>query len=118
MLAPSTIAMSAYNLLTLAPDPPTAGQIYSAVCRGHAGEVKDESEVIPREAFIEALRGLLRRKFVAVFQEKDKEDRFVLVDPRRRRVRWRDRTGDGWNNWLVEDPRGPQKLEDVINGIQ
>lgn len=118
MLAPSTIAMTAYNLLTLAPEPPTAGQIYAAVCRGHSGEVKDPSEAISREVFIEALKGLLRRKYVAVFQESGKDDRFMLVDPSRRRVRWRDRTGDGWDNWLVEDPRGPQRLEDVIHGIQ
>jgi len=45
------------------------------------------------------------------------QDRVSCRDPRRRRVRWRDRTGDGWGNWLVEDPRGPQRLEDVINGI-
>lgn len=116
MLATSTIAMSAYNLLTLANEPVTAGQLYVAVRQGHVGT--DDGFGIPRESFIDALKGLLRRRFVAVLQENGKEDRFTLVDPARRRVRWRDRTGDGWDNWLVDDPRGPQRLEDMINGIR
>lgn len=118
-LATSTIAMSIYNLLTLSSEPPTAGQLYNVLCtRVHETEV-------PRDQFVAALKALLLKKYVAIVHKfvdgkpvNVDQDHFRCVDPLRRRVRWRDRTGEGWNDWKVEDPRGPQLLEEVINGIQ
>lgn len=111
-LATSTIAMSAYNLLTLAPSEVTVGELYGAVCHGHGVQ-------LDRPQFVVAVKEMLRRGLVHLHRADDEhpQDRVSCRDPRRRRVRWRDRTGDGWGNWLVEDPRGPQRLEDVINGI-
>lgn len=110
MLATSTIAMSSYNLLTLANVPVTAGQLYAVVCNGHGMQ-------LDRKAFIEALQELVKRRFVAIVQTVGKPDHFTVVDPNKRRVRWRSREGDGWDNWFVEDPKGPQRLKEIVNGI-
>lgn len=111
-LATSTVAMSAYNMLAISPQPFTAGQLYSAVCKAHGIQ-------FDQKQFIEALQGLVSRSYLKIKRaEEKKHDTFELVDPAKRRVRWRDRTGDGWENWMVESPRGPQPLVKIVRGNQ
>lgn len=104
MIATSTIAMSAYNMLALIGRPMTWDELHTAVSQAYG-------EPMEKGAFLRAAAGLLRRGYVS----KLPGNLLALKDKYRRRVRWRDRTGDGWNGWQVEDPRGPQKLEEVID---
>lgn len=102
--AQSTIAMSAYNVLAIIGRPTTPAELHQAVSNLYGEE-------IPRPDFVEATMQLVTRKYIRELPG----SLLATKDEQRRRVRWRDRTGDGWGNWLVEDPRGPQKLEDVID---
>lgn len=109
-LAVSTVAMSAYNVLTSAPRKVTFRELYVAVCQGHQTQ-------IDRQSYINAIKGLLMRGWIHLHQAHGEQPEHMVScrDYHRRLVRWRDRDGDGWNNWLVADPRGPRKLEDAIN---
>lgn len=100
----STIAMSAYNMLAVLGRPVTPSELHQVVSNMYGEE-------IPKPAFVEATMELVKRKYIRELPG----TLLASKDEHRRRVRWRDRTGDGWGNWLVEDSRGPQKLEEVIN---
>jgi len=107
-LAPSTIAMSAYNILTMAPVPVTISQLYVIVCRRH------ETTIHP-DLYSSAIDGLIARRWIHGEIVCGQEPMVSCKDLQGRLVRWRDRTGDGWSGWMVEDrQRGQVRLEEVI----
>jgi hypothetical protein len=110
-LATSTIALSIYNVLVAIGREQTMTQIYQTICVGHNME-------IPKDQFVEAMDGLCKRAFLAIHMKDDENptERFSPADKIRRHVRWRDRTGDGWNNWSVQGEQGGiRRLEEVIH---
>lgn len=112
MIAESTIGMTAYNFLTIAPHEMTAAELYVATCRALGAHVE-------QTAFIAAMKVLIKRRYLFVNQCEDKRDRFSCFDRMRRRIRWRDRStsSDGWGGWLAENPGGPpMPIEAVIQG--
>ena len=101
-IALSTVGLSAYNVLTRQAGPTPASTIHNVVFHG----LEDES--ITPEVFARALAELEARGFIKIVDVA--AGTIDVVDSRRRLVRWRDRTGDGWQNWMVDDLRGPQRL--------
>lgn len=108
-MAPSTIGMTAYNVLTISRLPLTASQLYVQVSEALGIHIE-------KTDFITAMRRLVDRKLLFIHQADSKErDRFSCYDQSRRRIRWRDRTGDGWGGWMIENPQGPpMPIEAVI----
>jgi hypothetical protein len=110
-MAPSTIGLTVYNVLTIAPRPLSASELYESASR-HLGVHIEKSD------FVEAMKTLVHRKllFVQLSERDHKQDLFSCYDERRRRVRWRDRSGDGWNGWMAEnhDGGGPIPIEVMI----
>jgi hypothetical protein len=108
-LATSTIAISIYNILAVAGCELTISDIYRSICTGHNQE-------LDREQVIEAMTGLCKRQLLCVHRIDDRNstERFSTVDRHHRLVRSRDRSGDGWNNWIVANRDGSvQRLEDI-----
>jgi hypothetical protein len=108
--APSTIAMSVYNLLSVSGEPMTSDQIYFILCR-------DQHPGLDMESVEEALKTLTQR--LRYIDEKDGVYRGI--DPARRFICYRDRedkeTGeelDGWGGWRVRSPIGLQPIEDLM----
>jgi hypothetical protein len=100
--APSTVALSAYNVLAKAGEPIPAQSLFNIVARG----LQDPG--ITGEMFARCLAELQTRGLIRVADQS--KGLLDVLDPRRRLVRWRDRTGDGWNNWMVDSERGPVPL--------
>jgi hypothetical protein len=110
MIAVSTIGMTAYNFLTVAPRELTAAELYVATSRSLGAHIEQAD-------FIAAMKVLIRKQYLFVNQCGDGPDRFSCFDQRRRRIRWRDRSpnSDGWGGWLAENPGGPPiPIEAVI----
>lgn len=109
-LATSTIALSVYNSLVAVGLPQTLEQIYHTICIGHNTEIS-------KAQFIEAMHGLCKRKYLRIHLKESNSDteRFSIVDSIRRHVRWRNRSGDGWDNWSVQHGNGIKRLEEVIH---
>jgi len=108
-LATSTVAMSIYNILAVAGRELTVVEIFSAVCNGH-------NQQLPNDQFIEAMKGLCQRKLLCIHHSDDRNptERFSTVDKLHRIVRSRDRSGDGWCNWLVANRDGSvERLENT-----
>lgn len=102
-IALSTLAMSAYNVMTRSAGPTPARSVFNIV-----REALEDHE-ITEDTFAAALARLESMKYITIV---DKEKGLVdVTDPKRRLVRWRDRNGDGWSGWKVEGDDGlPKKL--------
>lgn len=89
MYAPSTIAMTLYNLLTMSIGGRQLDDLrVLAVNMQHPG--MDEI------TFEKAVEEMISRGYVTL-----EAGTMDLVDPGRRRVLQRSRQGNGWNGWLV-----------------
>jgi len=101
--------MSAYNVLTVLPGTLTASELYGSTCRALGMHLE-------RTDFIAAVKRLLEMRLLFIDQTgEDGQDRFRCYDQLRRRIRWRDRTGDGWNGWMMEDlTEGPIPVAQVV----
>ena len=116
-LAISTIAMSTYNMLALAPEPITIGKLYAATCNGHGFQIE-------RPRFLQAIHSLLNRAFLQIHNYNghpitgsphSQNDKFSVYDRHRRLVKWRDRDGNGWDGWKLDGgSSGPIPLELVV----
>lgn len=107
-IALSTIGLSAYNVLTRQAGPTPASLIHTVVLHGL------QNAEITQDVFARALAELEARGFIRIV---DRDKGLIdVTDDRRRLVRWRDRTEDGWANWLVDDIRGPQRLASIDLG--
>lgn len=109
----STVAMSIYNLLALKGRPTEGAELLADLSALQLPELA--AELFTRALAQAVSRGLVRGR----------EGRYWIKDPRRRRITTRDRsdaevdeaTGQvngGWGGWYVEDPHGPQPIEEVI----
>lgn len=108
-LATSTIALSIFNILVVYGIPMSLAEIYRAICTGHNTELS-------KAQVVEAMHGLCKRRFLCVHLPDDeiKYERFSPAGSVRSHVRHRDRSGDGWDNWLIDGPQGVRRLEEVI----
>ena len=88
--APSTIAMTIYNLLALEGSARTQGQLLDRVAAHHPGIVAEEITA--------AVAGLVERNLVTA-----EGDAYRVADPLRRPAVDRSNEGDGWGAWLVFD---------------
>lgn len=96
--------MTIYNLLVLAGRKLGTNDLIQRVDKMH-------SEAEPKQVG-EALQELVKRKLVV-----EAEGFYNLVDTKRRPVRTRLRLkdGDGWEGWMVQDPRaGMMSLESAL----
>lgn len=101
----STLAVSAYNVVCRQGAPMQASLLF-AVLSSTFDDTLTEDDVA------EALSGLHARNFLVIV---DEESGLVdVADPKRRLVRWRNRNGDGWNRWLVDDGGKTKRIEEVI----
>ena len=108
-VALSTVALSAYNVLAKQPGPSEASRIFLIVKMG----LMDEG--VTQDVFARALAELQARGLICI-TEKDK-GLIDVNDPRRRIVRWRNRSGAGWDNWLVDDIRGPSPVPNLSTDL-
>ena len=104
-VAMSTVAMSAYNVLAKNGEAAPVAKLHAVVKGGLNTGIESDD-------FAAALTGLLELGYISIVSQD--EGLVDVVDPKRRIVRWRDRTNDGWDNWTVDDAAGPQKLNEVI----
>ncbi len=101
-IALSTLAMSAYNVLARNGGPAPARSIFNVVVAAH------EDPTITPEDFAAALARLETYRYIRIV---DAEKGLVdVLDPNRRVVRWRKRTNDGWDGWMVEGAKGQPEI--------
>ena len=103
-VATSTVAMTVYNLLAGGTGARTIDEIAAAV----SGWAAESRIVVSESQLREAVAGLVVRGFV---RDMGARGLFDVVDPKRRVVASRDRTGEGWAGWRVHTMA---RLEDVI----
>ena len=107
-VAMSTVAMSAYNVLAKNGGAAPVARLHTVVKSGLNTDIE-------KDEFAVALTALMELGYISIV---DEETGMVdVADPKRRLVRWRDRTNDGWDNWTVDGAAGPQKLNEVIRGL-
>lgn len=100
----STLGFTAYNLIALSGGL-TVADIVSGVLGVHTVEAPEQSQI---EA---AIGGMESRGWIELDAGK-----YVLKDSQRRLVKWRARTGEGWDGWKVDDPdAGPLSIEQVTS---
>ena len=103
-VAPSTVAMTAYNALSVAMAPQSAPKLQTLArkLQAHPGQIG---------ILQDGLELLVERRLIV-----KKGDEYDLIDPLRRPVVARDRTDpEGWKGWLVRDASGKQlPLEEIV----
>lgn len=105
-IALSTLAMSAYNIIARSNGPVNVRNVYNIVFAAL------EDPGITEDLFAAALARLETMKYIAIVNQT--LGIVDVTDPKRRLVRWRDRTNDGWSGWRVEGEDGlPKQLVSI-----
>ncbi len=102
--APSTLAMSVYNMVAMLEQPLTLATIAARLEMSHLPGLEVIDIQGPTEEMISRGWAVL-----------DPEGRVQLVDKHHRMVRERARSGDGWDGWIASCPNcKPKFLEDIL----
>lgn len=104
--APSTVGLSAYNILASNGSPMQATRLLKVV----QGGLNDDT--ITQDEFVLILTKMVELNRLRIH---DREKGLVdITDSKRRIVRQRDRTGDGWNGWMLDSKSGLKTAEGAL----